>query len=81
MAEQHPSTSAVGAHFDEEAQIAALAHRYYEEEGRPEGRSHEHWMRAKRELFGHTEPASQESSAAPPTEADLRTEQAMHLAQ
>ncbi len=29
-----------------EAEIAALAHKYWEEEGRPEGRSEIHWQRA-----------------------------------
>ena len=29
-----------------EAEIAALAHKYWEEEGRPEGRHDIHWQRA-----------------------------------
>jgi hypothetical protein len=29
-----------------EEQIAALAFRFYEDEGRPEGRADEHWQRA-----------------------------------
>ena len=33
-----------------EADIAALAHRYYEEEGHPEGKAEEHWARAEREI-------------------------------
>ena len=37
MIEQHPSVSAVGSHLDELTKIAALAQRYYEEEGHPEG--------------------------------------------
>jgi len=57
MSEQHPPTSADGLRFEEE--IAALAHRYYEEEGRPEGRAEEHWHRAQQELGHrqHTPPA------------------------
>ena len=59
--EQHPSTSAVGLHFDE--QIALLAYRYYEEEGRPEGRAEEHWHRAEKELRGLVPPWTIESGA------------------
>lgn len=33
-----------------ETDIAALAHRYYEEEGHPEGKAEEHWARAVQEL-------------------------------
>lgn len=29
-----------------EGRIAALAHRIWEEEGRPTGRDHQHWLRA-----------------------------------
>lgn len=29
--------------------ISALAHRFYEEEGRPEGHDREHWYRAEKE--------------------------------
>jgi len=46
--EQHPSTSAVGLHIEEE--IARLAYRFYEEEGRPDGRAEEHWRRAAEDL-------------------------------
>lgn len=31
-------------------QVAALARRYWEEEGRPEGRADEHWIRAETQL-------------------------------
>ena len=47
---QISSISAVESSFDEETEIAALAYRFYEEEGRPEGRADEHWFRAEREL-------------------------------
>jgi Protein of unknown function (DUF2934) len=50
MTEQISSTSAVGSYLDEEAEIAALAYRFYEEEGRPEGRASDHWLRAEREF-------------------------------
>ena len=33
-----------------EEEIARLAHHYYEEEGRPEGRDKEHWARAEEEI-------------------------------
>ncbi len=35
-----------------EAEIARLAYRYYEEEGRPEGKAEEHWLRAEMEIKG-----------------------------
>jgi hypothetical protein len=59
--EQPPSISADGAHFEEE--IARLAYRYYEEEGRPEGRAEEHWRRAQEEFHGPVPPWTAESGA------------------
>ncbi len=59
----------MGRHFEDE--IAALAHRYYEKEGRPEGRAHEHWLRAEEEL------RSQRSSS----EAEAAAEEAMRHSQ
>lgn len=41
---------AVAQHFEYEVEVAALARQYYEEEGRPEGRSIDHWLRAEREI-------------------------------
>lgn len=77
---EHPSVSAVGSHMDELTEIAALAHHYYEEEGRPEGRAIEHWLRAEREL--HTCPARAAAALErPPSEPDFKTEEAMHLDQ
>lgn len=81
MTEEHPSVSAVGSHLDEEIEIAALAHRYYEEEGCPEGRSLEHWLRAEREFHNRHFPNSAPMPANPPTECDTRTEEQMHLDQ
>jgi hypothetical protein len=37
-------------HPDTQAKIAELAHRFYEEEGCPDGRADEHWTRAEREF-------------------------------
>lgn len=76
MNEFHPSESAIGQHMDEQTEIAALAQRYYEEEGRPEGRAVEHWLRAEREVRRRY---SVQPQATSPTEADVRTEEAMHL--
>lgn len=76
MNEFHPSTSAVGSHMDEQMEIAALAQRFYEEEGRPEGRAQEHWMRAEREFHRRTSPVQEESLTS---DSDYRTEEAMHL--
>jgi hypothetical protein len=77
MTEEHPAISAVGRHFDEEVEIAALAHRYYVEEGCPEGRSLEHWLRAEREFNEQSVHPSCEAQPRPPTEADIMTEEMM----
>jgi len=37
---------------DQEERIRARAHAIWEGEGRPEGREHEHWEQARRELEG-----------------------------
>lgn len=82
MTEQHPAISAVGRHFDDEVEIAALAHRYYEQEGRPEGRSLEHWLRAEREFRRQNlQPAHEKMPAMTLTEGDMRTEEIMRLGQ
>lgn len=79
MPEEHVSVSAVGRHFDEEVEIAALAQRFYEEEGRPEGRSLEHWRRAEKEI--HQRKLTAQESEPHPTPEDQRVEEAMHLGQ
>lgn len=77
------ATSAVGAHFDDETAIAALAYQYYQEEGCPEGREQEHWMRAKEELERRRTMASPSTStidrASKPSKLDAQVEEAMHL--
>lgn len=78
MPEEHVSISAVGRHFDEEVEIAALAYRYYEEEGRPLGRALEHWQRAERE-FRERHRLTELRSEPHPTPEDERVEEAMHL--
>lgn len=75
---QYPSVSAVGEHFDEEVEIAARAHHYYEEEGRPEGRALEHWMRASEEVHGAAPPPDSKAGETPPSGADVQTEELMH---
>lgn len=37
---------------DREDRIRVQAHRFWEEEGRPDGRAHEHWLRAEATLDG-----------------------------
>lgn len=76
MTEQHPSFSAIGTHLDEEMEIAALAHRYYDEEGHPEGRAKEHWERARREMMPRSVNPIPERK---PTRAEMLTEEMMHL--
>ena len=48
MSDSEPSLSAVGS--SEEIEIAALAYRLYEEDGHPEGKDQEHWLRAEQEI-------------------------------
>ena len=87
MIELHPSFSGVGEFMDEETETAVLAQRYYEEEGRPVGRSLEHWSRAEREVRARHAGMKVESGGKPtpegpgkpPTVADLRTEEKMQL--
>jgi hypothetical protein len=79
MLEYHPSVSAIGSHLDDKTAIAVLARRYYEEEGCPEGKSLEHWLRAEREL--HPPVAPSKAEEPPPDAEGRRVEEAMHLAQ
>ena len=78
MTEQHPSISAVGSHFDEKVEVAALAQRYYEEAGSPAGRSMEFWLRAEKELHAPPAPAPSEARSS---KEDKPVEEAMHLDQ
>jgi hypothetical protein len=57
MTEEDPSSSAEQSYVDQEAEIAALAYRFYEEEGRPEGKASDHWLRAEREIRTQSQPA------------------------
>jgi hypothetical protein len=52
MSEESLLSSPLKVHSDEEVEIATLAYRFYCEEGCPEGKAHEHWLRAKREVRG-----------------------------
>jgi hypothetical protein len=61
MSEENLSRSPPRGHSDEEAEIAALAYRFYCEEGCPEGKAHEHWSRAAREVRGKAEPVDLET--------------------
>lgn len=44
-------------------EIARIAYRLYEEEGRPEGRDQDHWHRAEQEFHGPIPPWTAESGA------------------
>jgi hypothetical protein len=57
MTEEDSSSSAEGSYVEQEAEIAALAYRFYEEEGRPEGRASDHWLRAEHEIRKEGQPA------------------------
>src|SRR5437763_1846772 len=51
--EQGLELQAMGvADRDLESRIRQRAHQIWEEEGRPEGRDREHWVRASREVMG-----------------------------
>ncbi|MBG1232116.1 DUF2934 domain-containing protein [Aestuariivirga litoralis] len=47
-------------------QIAALAHKFWEDEGRPDGRAESHWLRAVESL---TIPATSAKAATPKAKA------------
>ncbi len=53
---------------DPQRAIAALAYRYYLEEGRPEGRSQEHWLRAEHTLKGQTNLGPRDKNGVPEAE-------------
>ena len=57
MIEEDSSNLAESSYVDQEAEIAALAYRFYEEEGRPEGKASDHWLRAEREIRTQSQPA------------------------
>jgi hypothetical protein len=57
MTEEDSSGPAERSYVDQEAEIAALAYRFYEEEGRPEGKASDHWLRAEREIRKEGQPA------------------------
>lgn len=44
---------------DKDETIKARAYQIWEEEGRPHGRHHEHWLKALEET-GHAEPAAEQ---------------------
>lgn len=54
-------TKAIDAPFEDD--IARLAYRYYEDEGRPEGQHEAHWHRAEQVLRGVVPPWTVESGA------------------
>ena len=64
MAEESLLSSPIRVHSDEEAEIAALAYRFYCEEGCPEGKAHEHWRRAEQEVRGKVPSKKSDSSPA-----------------
>ena len=64
MTEEDSSGSAERSYVDQEAEIAALAYRFYEEEGRPEGRSSDHWLRAEREIWTQSQPGQLNATQA-----------------
>jgi len=47
-------------------QIAALAHKFWEDEGRPEGRAESHWLRATETLAAKPTKAPAPKAAAAP---------------
>ncbi|WP_147263261.1 hypothetical protein [Roseimicrobium gellanilyticum] len=77
------SESAVGAHFDEETSLEALAYEYSQAEGSGKGPTKAHWDRAREELARRwLQGAPSEGvskSASKPSADDLRVEEAMHL--
>ena len=56
MSEESLPSSPITVHSDEDAEIAALAYRFYCQEECPEGKAHEHWLRAEQEVRGKLRP-------------------------
>jgi len=81
MSEESISLSALARHFEYEVEVASLARQYYEEEGCPEGRALQHWVRAENEIRKRHEasvtPAEHSSANGSSMGEDL--EQAMRL--
>jgi hypothetical protein len=57
-----------------EAEMAALAYRFYYLEGCPESKAHEHWLRAEQEVRGKAPSANSESSPAEAPAPSARAE-------
>ena len=74
MSEESLPSSPIRVHPNEEAEISALAYRYYCEEGCPEGKSHEHWVRAEREVRRRVPSANFEPSQAEAPAPSARAE-------
>ena len=74
MSEESLLSSPSRVQPDEEAEIGALAYRFYCEEGCPEGKADEHWSRAERQMRCKTSSANFESSQAEASTATARAE-------
>jgi DUF2934 family protein len=72
MFEESLPSSPIRVHSDEEAEIATLAYRFYCEERCPEGKAHEHWLRAEREVRGKAPLANSETSQTEAPAANAR---------
>jgi hypothetical protein len=74
------SESGVGAHFDEETSLEALAYQYSQAEGSGKVPTKEHWDRAREEVARRWLQAAPSKSPSKASPDDLRVEEAMHLA-
>jgi len=63
MSEELPPSPNTAIRVPLEDGVSRLAYRYYEEEGRPDGRAEEHWSRAQEALRGIVPPWTVESGA------------------
>ncbi|HEY5812148.1 MAG TPA: DUF2934 domain-containing protein [Terrimicrobiaceae bacterium] len=63
MSEQPPTFADDKLHPDKDAEITSLAYRFYQEEGFPDGKADEHWLRAEREV--------QAQSTSPDTQSNV----------
>lgn len=76
------SESAVGAHFDEETSLEALAYQFSQAEGSGKEPRKEHWDRAREELARRWRleaPSGASKASSKPSADDMRVEEAMHL--
>lgn len=62
--------------FKDASRVAARAHEIWEAEGRPEGRDHDHWLRAEAELSAEIATKPKAAKKAPARKAAAKAKPA-----